>query len=179
MAIEYKTNDVKATLLEIAVSNGIEADDSMTRAQIIAAIDTYNAAEGANVLGVETVSTAEAPPADGTQDTQEGTAVTTEAAEIQTDVPPTEDVKTEYDMFVYVGPSLPGGSLKENAVFRGTFDDVLKYLADVLEKYPQAEKLIVPTHRLAEFSAKVKKKGNIAHKYYNDLVSTMRNHKEV
>lgn len=50
---------------------------------------------------------------------------------------------------------------------------------DVLEDYPQAERLIVPVERLSAFAAKVKTPGNIAHKYYNDIVSTMRGNKEV
>ena len=82
-------------------------------------------------------------------------------------------------LFVYAGPSLPHGRLKEHAVFNGTFEDVKAYLADVLEDYPQAERLIVPVERLSAFAAKVKTPGNIAHKYYNDIVSTMRGNKEV
>ena len=80
---------------------------------------------------------------------------------------------------MYAGPSLPHGRLKEHAVFNGTFEDVKAYLADVLEDYPQAERLIVPVERLSAFAAKVKAPGNIAHKYYNDIVSTMRGNKEV
>lgn len=78
---------------------------------------------------------------------------------------------------MYAGPSLPHGRLKEHAVFNGTFEDVKAYLADVLEDYPQAERLIVPVERLSAFAAKVKTPGNIAHKYYNDIVSTMRGNK--
>ena len=79
-----------------------------------------------------------------------------------------------YDTFVYCGPSIPRGRLKENAVFRGTLADVLNYLADVIEDYPQIPRLIVPTNRLAAFSVKVKTPGNIAHKYYTDIVSAMK-----
>ena len=85
----------------------------------------------------------------------------------------------KHGLFVYAGPSLPHGRLKEHAVFNGTFEDVKAYLADVLEDYPQAERLIVPVERLSAFAAKVKTPGNIAHKYYNDIVSTMRGNKEV
>lgn len=84
-----------------------------------------------------------------------------------------------YDTFVYVGPSIPRGRLKENAVFRGTLADVLAYLADVVEKYPQIPRLIVPTSKLAAFSVKVKTPGNIAHKYYSDIASAIRRGKEV
>lgn len=84
-----------------------------------------------------------------------------------------------YDTFVYVGPSIPRGRLKENAVFRGTLSDVLAYLADAVEQYPQIPRLIVPTNRLAAFSVKVKTPGNIAHKYYSDIASAIRRGKEV
>ena len=84
-----------------------------------------------------------------------------------------------YNLFVYAGPSLPRGRLKENTVFRGTFEDVKNYLSDALEDYPQIEKLIVPADKLAAFSVKVKTPGNIAHKHYGDIVSAMRGNKEV
>lgn len=177
MAIEYKSSNTKAELLEIATTNGVKVDDSMTKTQIISELDAYNATEGAETSeGVNTPKT-ETQPAEGAQDATAETE-NEQRKETMSSSDNSFDVE-EYDMFVYVGPSLPGGRLKENAVFRGTFEDVLKYLSDVLEKYPQAEKLIVPTNKLAVFSAKVKTPGNIAHKYYNDIVSTMRNHKEV
>lgn len=47
-------------------------------------------------------------------------------------------------------------------------------LADVIEDYPQIPRLIVPTNRLAAFAVKVKTPGNIAHKYYTDIVSAMK-----
>ena len=75
---------------------------------------------------------------------------------------------------LWAGPSIPRGRLKENAVFRGTLADVLNYLADVIEDYPQIPRLIVPTNRLATFAVKVKTPGNIAHKYYTDIVSAMK-----
>lgn len=105
----------------------------------------------------------QARAAEGAQEPQDGTEMPPEG----------------YGLFVYAGPSLPHGRLKEHAVFNGTFEDVKAYLADVLEDYPQAERLIVPVERLSAFAAKVKTPGNIAHKYYNDIVSTMRGNKEV
>ena len=122
-------------------------------------------------------------PAEGdeaTQEPQDGEESTTGDSDTE---PPAEDAQEAapegYGLFVYAGPSLPHGRLKEHAVFNGTFEDVKAYLADVLEDYPQAERLIVPVERLSTFAAKVKTPGNIAHKYYNDIVSTMRGNKEV
>jgi hypothetical protein len=159
----------KNELLEIAAEHGIEADDSMKKNDILKLLEQARAAEGAQ----EPQDGAETPPegndpAGGDEATQE---------------PPAEDAQEAapegYDLFVYAGPSLPHGRLKEHAVFNGTFEDVKAYLADVLEDYPQAERLIVPVERLSAFAAKVKTPGNIAHKYYNDIVSTMRGNKEV
>ena len=77
---------------------------------------------------------------------------------------------------------LTAGDVMQYAHYRwcvNSPETVVAYLADVLEDYPQAERLIVPVERLSAFAAKVKTPGNIAHKYYNDIVSTMRGNKEV
>ena len=167
MAVTYKASMTKEELLEIAVTNGIDVDDGMTKKQIAAAIDAHNAAEGAQdgaegaeASGGETTLPDGERPAEGAQDS-------------------TEDHPEGYDLFVYAGPTLPHGRLKENAIFRGTFKDVSAYLADVLEEYPQVAKLIVPANRMGAFSVKVKTPGNIAHKHYTDIVSAMRGNKEV
>ena len=169
MAVEFKSSMSKNELLEIAVEHGIEADDSMKKNDILKLLEQARAAEGAQ----EPQDGAETPPEGN--DPAEGDEATQE--------PPAEDAQEAapegYGLFVYAGPSLPHGRLKEHAVFNGTFEDVKAYLADVLEDYPQAERLIVPVERLSAFAAKVKTPGNIAHKYYNDIVSTMRGNKEV
>ena len=161
MAVEFKSSMSKNELLEIAAEHGIEADDSMKKNDILKLLEQARAAEGA-------------------QEPQDGEESTTGNGDTE---PPAEDAQEAapegYGLFVYAGPSLPHGRLKEHAVFNGTFEDVKAYLADVLEDYPQAERLIVPVERLSAFAAKVKTPGNIAHKYYNDIVSTMRGNKEV
>ena len=161
MAVEFKSSMSKNELLEIAAEHGIEADDSMKKNDILKLLEQARAAEGA-------------------QEPQDGEKSTTGDSDTE---PPAEDAQEAapegYGLFVYAGPSLPHGRLKEHAVFNGTFEDVKAYLADVLEDYPQAERLIVPVERLSAFAAKVKTTGNIAHKYYNDIVSTMRGNKEV
>lgn len=164
MAVTYHSSMMKDELMEIAVTNGIDVDDGMTKKQITAAIDAHNAAqygaEGAEASGGEATPPDGEQPAEGAQDGA-------------------EEQPEGYDLFVYAGPTLPRGRLKENAVFRGTFKDVAGYLADVLEEYPQVVKLIVPANRLGAFSVKVKKPGNIAHKHYTDIVSAMHGNKEV
>lgn len=143
-------------------------------------------AEGAEASGGETTQPGGEQPVEGAQ----GGAENAEASGGETTPPGgeqpaegaqggTEGQPEGYDMFVYAGPTLPRGRLKENAVFRGTFADVAAYLADVLEEYPQVAKLIVPVNRLGAFSVKVKTPGNIAHKHYTDIVSAMHGKKEV
>ena len=184
MAVEFKSSMSKNELLEIAVEHGIEADDSMKKNDILKLLEQARAAEGAQEPqdGEETPPEGN-DPAEGdeaTQEPQDGEESTTGDSDTE---PPAEDAQEAapegYGLFVYAGPSLPHGRLKEHAVFNGTFEDVKAYLADVLEDYPQAERLIVPVERLSAFAAKVKTPGNIAHKYYNDIVSTMRGNKEV
>ena len=206
MAVEFKSSMSKNELLEIAAEHGIEADDSMKKNDILKLLEQARAAEGAQEPqdGAETPPEddpaagdeatqepqdgAETPPEgddpaagdEATQEPQDGEKSTTGDSDTE---PPAEDAQEAapegYGLFVYAGPSLPHGRLKEHAVFNGTFEDVKAYLADVLEDYPQAERLIVPVERLSAFAAKVKTPGNIAHKYYNDIVSTMRGNKEV
>ena len=197
MAVEFKTSMTKAELLEIAAENGIKADDSMTKAQIVAALEAYNDAEREAEAAALTDDSAPTGNDDGTEGNN--TTPAENAAESATDgagsadggagddnTTPAENAAESaqeepqgYDLFVYAGPSLPRGRLKENAVFNGTREDVKAYLADVLEEYPQIDKLIVPASKLAAFSVKVKTPGNIAHKYYTDIVSAMRGNKEV
>ena len=216
MAVVFKTSMTKAELLEIAAENGVEADDSMTKAQIVAALEAYNDAEREAEAAALTADSAPTGTNDGTEgnnttpaenaaesttDGAEGNNTTPaeNAAESATDgagsadggagddnTTPAENAAESaqeepqgYDLFVYAGPSLPRGRLKENAVFNGTREDVKAYLADVLAEYPQIDKLIVPASKLAAFSVKVKTPGNIAHKYYTDIVSAMRGNKEV
>ncbi len=192
MAVEFKSSMSKNELLEIAAEHGIEADDSMKKNDILKLLEQARAAEGAQEPqdGAETppegndpaeVDEATQEPQGGAETPPEGNA--TAEGDEATQEPPAEDAQEAapegYGLFVYAGPSLPHGRLKEHAVFNGTFEDVKAYLADVLEDYPQAERLIVPVERLSAFAAKVKTPGNIAHKYYNDIVSTMRGNKEV
>ena len=188
--IEYKPTMKKEELLRIAVEHGIEADDDMTKPQIIALLEAANAERTAD--GPET---GPQDPAEDGGGTGEGNNTTHDENAVQSGAEGQQNTDSEsggseredkpdaapqgYDLFVYAGPSLPRGQLKENTVFRGTFADVKTYLSDVLEDYPQIERLIVPANKLAAFSVKVKTPGNIAHKYYSDIVSAMRGNREV
>ena len=215
--VEFKPGMKKEELLAIAAANGITADDSMTKAEIIDALNAHNAQEAAGkptegaTEGAESAAGGEGggdttpggtgaeQPGEGGEDNggsgtgdgggEQPAEGATEGAGSAADGggdndpsgggKPAEQPAEGYDTFVYCGPSIPRGRLKENAVFRGTLADVLNYLADVVEDYPQIPRLIVPTNRLAAFAVKVKTPGNIAHKYYSDIASAIRKGKEV
>lgn len=200
MAIEFKKNSSRDVLYALAVQNGISVAEGADRPAIIAALEAHNAAKQPEAHGVtDNVTPGENAMQDGeesaqdAQDSDKGDQ-TVQGGTEQPGMPGETDDTTagenstqsdlaaendEYNMFAYVGPTLPHGRLKENAIFRGKIKDVLAYLANVLEDYPQVAKLIVPTHKLAVYSAKAKTPGNVANKYYTDIVSTMRGNREV
>lgn len=182
MAVEFKPSMTKAELLEIAASSGLAADDGMTKAEILAALA---GAGGETPNGAETDTGMEETIQPGQQSAQDG-AGRVEDGEGNEDTTererPAEDVQAAPEgcgLFVYAGPTLPRGRLKENAIFNGTDEDVKAYLADEIADYPLVARMIVPVERLSAFRAKVKKPGNLAHKYYNDIVSEMSGNKEV
>ncbi|RPF48258.1 hypothetical protein EDD70_1073 [Hydrogenoanaerobacterium saccharovorans] len=84
----------------------------------------------------------------------------------------------DYQHYVYIGPTLPGGKLKCNTVLIGDMQIIKAYYSHVLEEYPQIERLIVPIHRLGEMKEKAQAPGNIINKYYGDVVSSMSTNKE-
>ena len=88
------------------------------------------------------------------------------------------ELYSDYQQYVYIGPSLSNGALKENTVLEGSFSEVLDFLSAQVEDYPQIKQLIVPVNRLAEYAAKVKRGGNIISRYYKDIVSAMQGNRE-
>lgn len=85
--------------------------------------------------------------------------------------PQTEDKKPDTVKLIYIGPSLPKAMLKSNKVFEGTKEDIKKELAEVLEKFPLVERLLVPVAELAEKKDKARTAGSILNKYYSDIAS--------
>lgn len=81
--------------------------------------------------------------------------------------------KEEVMKLAYIGPTLPAGQLKCNKIFIGTETEIKKELKAVLEKYPLVEKMLVPASQIGEKKDKAKTAGNILHKYYADLVSSV------
>ena len=85
----------------------------------------------------------------------------------------TEKTIEEVVKLVYVGPTLPNGQLKQNSIFEGTEKEIKEELKKVLEKYPLAEKMLVPVRKLAEAKRKAGTAGNIMNKWYADIASGM------
>lgn len=81
--------------------------------------------------------------------------------------------KEEVVKLAYIGPTLPAGQLKCNKIFIGTETEIKKELETILEKYPPVEKMLVPASQIGEKKDKAKTAGNILHKYYADLVSSI------
>lgn len=81
--------------------------------------------------------------------------------------------KEEVVKLAYIGPTLPAGQLKCNKIFIGTETEIKKELETVLEKYPLVEKMLVLASQIGEKKDKAKTTGNILHKYYADLVSSI------
>lgn len=69
MAMNYKPSMTKAELLEIATANGVQADDSMTKTAILAALDGANSRAPD---GAELNTSPEETAADGQQAAQSG-----------------------------------------------------------------------------------------------------------
>ncbi len=147
MAMNYKPSMTKAELLEIATANGVQADDSMTKTAILAALD---GAGQAGDRGTEDTAGQETPAEDA-QEAPEGV----QPVCLCRAVPPTRETERTRRIQRYVRgrESLPCGR-----------DRGLSLVA----------RMIVPVERLSAFHVKVKTPGNLAHKYYNDIVSTMR-----
>ncbi len=73
------------------------------------------------------------------------------------------------ETYVYIGPSIPRSALKENALFHGSKDSVLKFVAEVAEKYPLVRRLIVHIDDLAVSKGKITDGGNALSKAYQLL----------
>ncbi len=86
--------------------------------------------------------------------------------------PQTANKEPDTVKLIYIGPTLPKAMLKSNRIFEGTREEIKKELAEVLEKFPLVERLLVPVAELAEKKDKVRTAGNILNKYYSDIVSS-------
>lgn len=75
----------------------------------------------------------------------------------------------EATVFVYVGPTLKNGVLKENTVIQGTLGIISKEYDEVIRKCPAIKEMIIPVEQLAESRDLKKQSGNILNKLFNEV----------
>ena len=76
--------------------------------------------------------------------------------------------------YIYVGPSLPSGRLRENALLRGSPGSIHKMFAEEIKAYPQIKHLIVPVETLGAFLPRLRTPGNLAYRHYQEIKTTAR-----
>lgn len=108
-----------------------------------------------------------APPNDGAQAAEKVNNTASVAQEGAANTP-----ENGYLKWVYIGPSLPGGKLKKDSVFKGDRAAVLSFLSEIVSEFPQVEHLLVPVEKFAEKKQRAETNGNIMNKWCNDIRST-------
>lgn len=103
------------------------------------------------------------------KDKKETTKPTTQKTTPKKKETPTTEKKT----YCYIGPNIPNGSLKQNAILLGSRSEMKERFKEEFEEYPQVERLIVPIEKLAESKGRISTPGNIINKYYQDLISSI------
>jgi hypothetical protein len=61
--------------------------------------------------------------------------------------------------YIYIGPSIPSHGLKKNTLYLG--EEIPAALKPLIDAYPSAKALFIPTSQLAEANAKITKKGSL------------------
>lgn len=113
---------------------------------------------------------------EGTETVETDTAE--EVTENKTEAVETANTEPKKVKVIYIGPALPMAQLKTNRVLEGTEEEIKKELAQIIEKYPLVERMLVSVDDLAEKKEKVKTAGNILNKYYYEIVSEVTGTKE-
>lgn len=98
-------------------------------------------------------------------DTKKGAETSTTTAETK---------ELDGGKYVYIGPSLPNEGLITNTIISGEKKEIVEYYKDIIERFPNVSRLIVPVERLADCRTKIRSSGNVMNKYYNDLVEQIR-----
>lgn len=101
-----------------------------------------------------------------------------ETAPEQNTAPEEETATGERVKLVYFGPSIPFGKLRTSMILEGTQEEIDEYLEDVVDKYPEAARLLTTPENLAKAMDKVATKGNILHKYAQDMAAKLRENRE-
>lgn len=78
---------------------------------------------------------------------------------------------------IYVGPAIPDGRLKTNAVFLGTREEILASVETDIKEYPEAEKFFVTVDKAAAVKKKIGTPGNLYNKYNTMMKSLIEGRK--
>ena len=80
----------------------------------------------------------------------------------------TEDVK----FCVYIGPTIRG-VVQHGSIFIGTYTEVIKEQAEMLERFPQIRQLIVPGESLGSALIDIRTPGNSIYVYNRRLLKAL------
>lgn len=82
-------------------------------------------------------------------------------------------VEEKAGVFVYIGPTLPGGSVKQNAVIHGTREQAVQFLREMAPEFPQAAGLLVPVAQLARAKQRIAACDNLLAERYGAIIAAM------
>lgn len=83
----------------------------------------------------------------------------------------TTEETAEVLQLVYVGPSIPRSGLRHGTILRNTQEEITAFLGKFSERYPEIKYLLVAPKDLPAAQKKVRTKGNILYKYYQDTAA--------
>lgn len=125
-------------LREAAKERGIDLTGKTKKEEILAAIQTAGPeAEEEAEAAPEAVEAPEEIPEPAPETEPEKAGEAAEAPEPE-----------QKGYMSYVGPSLPGGLLPHGKILYGTKTTIGAYLEPVMEKFPEAQALMVPVEKL-------------------------------
>jgi len=79
------------------------------------------------------------------------------------------------ETFAYIGPSLPGGMLKQNTILHGTRAAVEEHCKAAIDLCPAVAKLIVPTDKnLQQARNNAQTSGNYLHKCCGEVAAAIK-----
>jgi len=96
-----------------------------------------------------------------------------ETAPVAEKVPVKKEARKKASFFVYLGPSIQG-VIQTASIFTGTIEEVLKQLADQVEKYPRIKALLISDENIAEDRINVTKPGTRLYAEYHRLVNELK-----
>lgn len=71
--------------------------------------------------------------------------------------------------FVYLGPTLPGSTLRQNQIICGTYEEICNEHKAVLAVYPIAKSLLIPISKLAQAKRNMAKQDSLISNNYTQL----------